>query len=144
MHTSTALRVVRASAVYDLVATGGFALPWTAAVAVDLLVRLHGAAGLSGTVPPADDPLTVLFANLMGAVVVVWSVVRLRRPTLALGAADTVARALFSLGMVVALTQGATAIVAAFLVVEVGWFAVQGGAVLAAVRTAAASPTLAA
>lgn len=137
MQTLTALRVVRASAVYDLLATAPFALPWTAAATIDALGRLHGATGLTGPVPDGSDPLTVLFASLMGSIVVVWALVRLARPSLSLGAFDTLGRALFSLAMVVALTHGVTGVVVPFLVLEVGWLVVQGGVVLLAWRAAA-------
>lgn len=129
-----ALRIVRASAVYDLVATAGFALPWLAAATFATLASIHERLGLSGSLPDADDPFTVLFAGLMGGLVLVWSVVRVIRPGLLVGAADTVARGLFCLGMVVALTEGASTVVVAFLVPEALWGLVQGVAVVAALR----------
>lgn len=125
----SARRVVRASAVYDLIASIGFALPWTVSGTFALLESLHRAFGLSGSVPDPGTTFTVLFANLTGSLVVVWSVVRVWRPTLALGAADTVARVLFSLAMISALGSGASPVVLAFLVPELTWAVVQGGAV---------------
>ncbi|WGY04257.1 hypothetical protein QI633_10900 [Nocardioides sp. QY071] len=125
----SARRVVRASAVYDLIASAGFALPWTVAGTFALLDSLHRAFGLTGAVPDADATFTVLFANLTGSLVVVWSVVRIWRPTLAFGAADTVARVLFSTAMLSALGSGASPVVLAFLVPELTWAVVQGGAV---------------
>lgn len=144
MTLSTTLRIVRASAIWDLVVTWGFALPITVGIAFDTLRRLHDSLGLSGALPSVDAPFTVLFANLMGSLVVVWATVRVIRPSLALGAADTVARGLFSIAMVAALADGASTLLVGFLVAELGWGIVQGTAVLAASRRrrATLSPTL--
>lgn len=131
---ATALRIVRASAAYDLVVTIGFALPWLAAATFATLADVHRKLGLTGSLPDADDPFTVLFAGLMGGLVLVWSVVRVVRPSLFVGAADTAARGLFCLGMVVALAEGASTVIVGFLVPEVLWGVVQGGAVAVALR----------
>ncbi|MGW5878088.1 hypothetical protein ACWFMI_16240 [Nocardiopsis terrae] len=135
MNLSTALRVVRASAVYDLVVTGAFALPWTVGLAFQTVGWTHGALGLSGALPSTDTVFTALFANLMGSVVVVWSVVRLLRPSLALGVADTCARFLFSLGMGAALVAGGSTVLVGLLVVEVAWGVVQGAVMFSALRS---------
>ena len=132
MSRATALRIIRASAAYDVVATAAFALPWTAPLALGSLVGVHEALGLSGSLPLPDDPFTILFANLLGSIVLVWSVLRLWRPSLRLGAADTVARVLFSTWMATAVLAGATSAVLVFLVPEVSWGIVQGVAVLRA------------
>lgn len=126
--------VVRASAVYDLVVTVAFALPWSAAAVLSGLGTLHHRLGLAGATPSPDDVYQVLFASLMGSLVTVWAVYRIARPSLAAGAADTVGRGLFSLGMVVALAHGASPLVLALLVPEVGWGVVQGVAVTRARR----------
>ena len=127
-------RIVRASAVYDLVVTTGFALPWLAAATFGTLADVHRELGLTGSLPDADDPFTVLFAGLMGGLVMVWSVVRVIQPSLLLGAADTVARGLFCLGMVAALSDGASTVIVGFLVPEAVWGLVQGAAVLVTLR----------
>jgi hypothetical protein len=134
MDTQTVRRVVRASASYDLVVTAGFALPWTAAAALTTIGDLHRGLGLDGALPLVDDPFTILFANLLGSIVVVWSVVRLLRPVPLLGAADTVGRLLFSTWFAWALVQGASPILIGFLVLEVAWGLLQGVAVWRPVR----------
>ncbi len=139
MNLSTAVRVIRASAVYDLVVTSAFALPWTVGVVFAGIGWVHGTLGLSGALPSPDSAFTVLFANLMGSLVVVWSVVRLLRPSLALGVADTCARFLFALGMASALSSGGTGLLAGFLVAEVAWGLVQAGVVVSALRARARS-----
>jgi len=119
-------RVVRASAVYDLAVTAPFATPWTARVVLGWLADLHDRLGLTGSLPDAGDPLMLLFANLLGSLVVIWSVVRIARPTALLGAADTAGRLLFSLWFGYALAQDASTTLLVFLVLEVVWGLVQG------------------
>jgi hypothetical protein len=135
MNDDTIRRVIRASAVYDIIVTTGFAVPATAAAALSSLSALHHGLGLAGSVPLADDPFTMLFANLLGSIVTVWSVVRLIRPVPILGAADTVARLLFSTWFLWALAHGASPVLVGFLVVEIGWALLQGYAVWRPLRT---------
>lgn len=132
-YHSPVARIVRASAVYDLVVTAGFALPWTAALALGSMGAAHRALGLSGVVPVVDDPFTILLANLLGSIVSVWAVLRILRPEPLLGAADTVARLLFSSWFAWALAHGASPVLAGFLVPELAWGVVQGVAVARAV-----------
>jgi hypothetical protein len=129
MTPDTVRRVVRASASYDLVVTAAFATPWTAVLAFHAVHDIHHALGLDGVLPAADDPFTMLFANLLGSIVSVWSVLRLVRPTRFLGAGDTIARLLFSAWFVSALAAGASPVVVGFLLPEVAWGLVQGWAV---------------
>ncbi|WP_405947739.1 hypothetical protein OG588_15155 [Streptomyces prunicolor] len=110
------LRVVRASAWYDLVVTAGFATPWTYALVHDALSALGRAWGLG--VLPELDPIQTLYANLMGSVVVVWAVLRLVRPLPLYGLLDGVARVLFTVWQAYALAQGAPRFLWLFLVVE--------------------------
>ncbi|GAA2259622.1 hypothetical protein GCM10009853_010780 [Glycomyces scopariae] len=117
------LTVVRASAAYDLVVTAGFATPWTLALVHAGLNALSGSLGLAAF--PGLDPMQVLYANLMGSVVVVWSLLRLVRPQRLHGLFDAAARVLFSLWMANALAHGAPDLLWAFLVVEIAWGAVQ-------------------
>lgn len=133
--TSPSLRlIVRLSAWYDLVVAAGFALPFTAPSVITGLAGMHQALELSGAAPDASESYMVMFANLMGSLVVVWAVFRLLRPTRAAGAADTVARGLFAIGMAAALMRGASSLVAVMLVLELVWAVTQGLAVLSARR----------
>ncbi|WP_327183102.1 hypothetical protein [Streptomyces sp. NBC_01334] len=113
------LRVVRASAWYDLVVTAGFATPWTYALVHDVLSSWSRAWGL-GTFPQTD-PIQTLFANLMGSVVIVWAVLRLAAPLPVHGLLDGLARALFTAWMAYALAQGAPGVLWPFLCVEAAW-----------------------
>lgn len=129
-----AARIVFASALYDLVVTAPFATPWTATNALEHLDRIHHALNLGGSLPEHTQPLALLFANLMGSLVVVWSIVRLKMPTAELGAADTAARALFSLWFAFAMVHGVSRVLVGFLVLEVSWAFVQGAAVFPVLR----------
>lgn len=132
-------RTVRAGAAYDVIVTAGFATPWTAQLTLDTLSSLQSWLGVGGTPPSTDDAMTLLFASLMGSLVMVWSVLRLVRPTAELGLADTVARLLFASWMAVALANGATGLLVAFLLAELGWAAAQGRVVLPLRRTSLAT-----
>ncbi|MFJ2559239.1 MULTISPECIES: hypothetical protein [unclassified Streptomyces] len=113
------LRVVRASAWYDLVMTAGFATPWTYTLVHDALSSL-GTALEWGALPERDVWQT-LFANLMGSVVIVWAALRIVRPLPAHGLFDGIARTLFSAWMAYALAHGASRILWLFLTVEIAW-----------------------
>lgn len=130
MTDSTLRRVVFFSALYDLLVTWPFATPWTATWLSSHLASLHLQLGLPGATPALDFPTALLFANLMGSIVTVWSVLRLLRPTAELGAADTAGRVLFSTWMLFALVHGASPVLLPLLVLEVAWGLVQGAVVL--------------
>ena len=117
-------RIVRASAVYDLVITAPFATPWTCAAVLKLLANIDDRLGLAGTAPDVS-PSSLLFANLMGSVVIVWSVARAMWPEPRLGRLDAVARGLFATWMVYAATHGVSSILGGFLVIELSWMVLQ-------------------
>ena len=116
-------RIVRASAVYDLVVTAPFATPWTFAIAFGHLTAINQALG--GQPLPAFGPVHMMFALLMGSIVIVWSVLRLRGPTTQLGRYDAAARALFSVWMGWAWIQTREPVLLLFLMPEASWAVVQ-------------------
>ncbi len=116
---STFVRIVRASAWYDLIVSAPFATPWTFAWLHQALSALAGALGV-GTLPHFA-PEHVLMANLMGSVVCVWSVLRIRQASVVLGRYDAAARWLFAAWQAYALASGATLLVAPFLMAEIGF-----------------------
>ncbi|WP_417434786.1 hypothetical protein [Hoeflea sp.] len=116
----TYLRLLRASAVYDLVITAPFATPWTFVLLESLLRQTHERLGLPGILP-VPDPMHVLFANLMGSVVVIWSIVRLHLGLPVLGRYDAAARTLFSAWMLYALAGGFSAVIVPILIVEIAF-----------------------
>lgn len=114
------LAIVRASALYDLVVTLPFVTPWT----FGLIVALVGWADSGLDLPGAalvPDTATVLLANLMGSVVVVWSVARLHLGLAVLGRYDGVARLLFATWQVNALLNGMSWAILPLLVVEISF-----------------------
>ncbi|MFJ5774208.1 hypothetical protein [Streptomyces sp. NPDC093094] len=117
------LRLVRASAWYDLVVTAGFVTPWTYALVHAALSWTGETLGVGAL--PAREPMQVLHANLMGSVVVVWSALRLRATLPVHGLYDGAARVLFSLWMAYALGAGASGVLWPFLAVETAWGVVQ-------------------
>ncbi|XUL87887.1 hypothetical protein ACQ86D_15405 [Streptomyces galilaeus] len=117
MTITSYLRVVRASAWYDLVVTAGFATPWTYAL-------VHDALSTLGALPELD-PVQTLYANLMGSVVVVWAVLRLVRPVVLHGLFDGVTRVLFTVWQGYALAQGAPRFLWLFLGVEAAFGVLQ-------------------
>lgn len=130
--------VVRASAVYDLVVTAPFATPWSFAIAFGHLSAINQALG--GQPLPAFGAMHTLFALLMGSVVMVWSVLRLRGPTQQFGRYDAAARGLFSLWMAWAWMQTGEPVLLLFIVPEASWAVVQAWRVRVEVSASAAAP----
>lgn len=126
------LRLVRASALYDLLVTAPFATPWSLAWLLRQLDELGQALGLA---PLAKfPPEALLLGNLLGSVVCVWAGLRLLQPSLLLGRLDAVARGLFALWQAWALSQGASPLLALFLVIEIGFGIAQAWPVSPAAR----------
>jgi hypothetical protein len=115
-------RIVRASAWYDLIVTAGFATPWTFMAIHAMLASV--ARGLPGTFPPFEAG-HVLMANLLGSIVVVWAVLRIRDPQLQFGRYDAAARFLFAAWQIYAVMHGASVLVLGFTVFEVGFGTMQ-------------------
>ena len=123
LSPATFRRIVRASAVYDVVVTAPFATPWTFAwdwrQLSDLNVRLGGAA------IPAFTTFPTLLAALLGSLVLVWSALRIATPERRLGRHDGAARFLFSGWMAWALHATGAPLLWVFLVPEFAWGVVQ-------------------
>ncbi|MDY0743639.1 hypothetical protein SNE35_03945 [Paucibacter sp. R3-3] len=118
MKQARFLAIVKASAWYDLAVTWPFATPWTFALLYGALRSAAQALDLPGAMPPLDATNT-LFANLLGSVVVVWSLARLLSPSVRMGRLDGMARWLFAAWQVNAVMSGGSVIVLGFSVVEV-------------------------
>lgn len=112
-------RIVKASAIYDLLLTASFATPWTFAFAHAQISALNAALG--GDVLPAFAPFHVLFACLMGSIVLVWSVLRILEPTQRLGRFDGTGRFLFSLWMAWCLAVTGAPVLWLFVLPEFAW-----------------------
>ena len=116
-------RVVWFSALYDLIVTAPFATPWTFELNRSQLSAINVALG--GPPLPVFDAFQTLFALLMGSIVLVWSVLRLRGPTLQFGRYDAAGRVLFSLWMGWAWLQTGAPVLLLFIAPEVSWAVVQ-------------------
>ncbi|KPN88818.1 hypothetical protein [Pseudomonas nunensis] len=125
MWTSTQYRrVVRGSAWYDLIVTAAFATPWSFAALHGLLSGLSQALNLPGELP-AFEPMHMLMANLLGSIVCVWAVLRIRDPLQVFGRYDAVGRFLFATWQLYALLHGASSLLVIFLFFELVWGVVQ-------------------
>jgi hypothetical protein len=113
------LRIVRASAWYDIVLTAMFATPWTFALAHQIMSS--GNQLLGGESFPAFGPLPTLIACLMGSLVMVWSVLRLIEPSVRLGRFDGSGRFLFSTWFAWALLVTGAPILWTLLIPELAW-----------------------
>ncbi|MGK5071606.1 hypothetical protein [Janthinobacterium sp. ZB1P44] len=119
LSVSAFRRVVRASAIYDVLMTAPFTTPWTF-----LLLREHLNAlnvGLGGAPLPLFEPLHLLVSSLFGSVVMVWSVLRMLDPQPRFGRYDAAARYLFSTWMAWALLVTGQPVLWLFLVPELAW-----------------------
>src|SRR5687768_3585174 len=132
-------KIVRASAIYDLVVTAPFMTPWTLVPTLSLVKQAHVWLGLPGAMPTYEIT-HLLFAGLMGSVVVVWSLARLRLRLSVLGRYDALARLFFAAWQIFAVASGATPLLLAFTIFEIGFGLLQA---LPYERPASASGALA-
>ncbi|AQR70378.1 hypothetical protein BZG29_20225 [Janthinobacterium sp. LM6] len=119
LSVSAFRRVVRASAIYDVLMIAPFTTPWTF-----LLLREHLSAvnvSLGGVPLPVFEPFHVLIGSLFGSVVMVWSVLRMLDPQPRFGRYDAAARYLFSTWMAWALLVTGQPLLWLFLVPELAW-----------------------
>ncbi|SEC61726.1 hypothetical protein SAMN04490185_1750 [Pseudomonas frederiksbergensis] len=121
MWTSTQYRrLVKGSAWYDLIVTAAFVTPWSFVALHGVLLSVSQALNLSGELPPFE-PMHMLMANLLGSIVCVWAVLRIRDPQQVYGRYDAVGRFLFSAWLLYALLHGASSLLVIFLVFELAW-----------------------
>jgi len=119
MQLPTYRKLVRASALYDILVTAPLATPWTLAPLHALMSRLN--VQLGGAPLPAFEPFHMFIAGLLGSVVVVWSLLRLRHPSRRLSLYDGAARFLFSGWMAWTLAQTGAPLLWLLLVPEFAW-----------------------
>ncbi|MBK5538864.1 hypothetical protein JFV28_25040 [Pseudomonas sp. TH05] len=112
--------LVRASGWYDLLVTVAFVTPWSFLALHGLLQGLAQSLNLPGELP-AFEPAHLLMANLMGSIVCVWSVLRIRDPQQAFGRYDAVGRILFATWQIYAIAHGATALLWGIVFFELAW-----------------------
>jgi hypothetical protein len=76
---STAAKLIRGVAIYDIVATAGMAVPGLSVLTLGLFRQLHLSLGLAGDFPEFG-PMHHTFVNCVGIVVIAFSLIRLRTP----------------------------------------------------------------
>jgi hypothetical protein len=123
VSTTTFRKIVLGSAAYDLLVTAPFATPWSFAYAHAQLDAIN--QGLSGAALPAFAPFHVLFACLLGSVVLTWSLLRLSDPQQRFGRFDGLARLLFSTWMIWTLAVTGAPLLWLFIVPEVSFCVAQ-------------------
>lgn len=116
-------RLTRASALYDILIITPFATPWTFALLYPQLSNLN--MSLGGAPLPACAPVQVLFACLLGSLVLLWASLRLLRTSQVLGRFDACGRAVFALWMAWALAQGGLPLLWCYFVPELLWAVAQ-------------------
>lgn len=117
-------QLVRASGWYDLIVTAAFVTPRSFAALHGLLSALAQTWNVPGDLPPFE-PMHMLMANLLGSIVCVWSVLRIRNPQQVFGRYDAVGRLLFAAWQAYALMQGASQLLVGFLIMELIWAVLQ-------------------
>lgn len=88
-------QLVRASGWYDLIVTAAFVTPWSFFLLHGALSNISQTFNLPGKLPPFA-PIHLLMANLLGSIVCVWAVLRIRDPQRVFGRYDAVGRLLFA------------------------------------------------
>lgn len=119
LSVSAFRRVVRASAIYDVLMIAPFTTPWTFLLMREHLNTLNLALG--GAPLPVFGPFHLLISSLLGSVVMVWSVLRMLDPQPRFGRYDAVARYLFSTWMAWALLVTGQPLLWLFLVPELAF-----------------------
>lgn len=122
MRSSQYRRLVQTSAWYDLVVTAGFATPWTFAAIHAALTSVS--RGLPGSFP-AFEPAHMLMANLLGSIVTVWAILRIRDPQRQFGRYDAAGRFLFAAWQVYAVMHGASVLILGFTLFEIAFGVLQ-------------------
>jgi hypothetical protein len=112
-------KLVRASAVYDIVVTAPFATPWGFALLHDHISAMNELLG--GEPLPVFGPFHVMIAGMMGTVVLIWSVLRLIEGSVRLGRFDGAGRFAFAALMAWTLAQTGAPVLWAFLIPEFAW-----------------------
>ncbi|QHF01647.1 hypothetical protein N015_04130 [Pseudomonas asturiensis] len=117
-------QVIKASAWYDLIITAAFVTPWSFVVLHGGLRALSQFWNLSGDFPDFE-PMHMLMANLLGSIVCVWAVLRIRHPQPIFGRYDAAGRVLFATWQANALSQGASSLLIGILAAELFWAVLQ-------------------
>ncbi len=125
MKKSTYRKVVRYSAIYDVLMTFSFAFPVLVVWNIGLFSDIHTQYEFSGSIPDFQ-PLHLFFVNLLGSVVLVWSAIRIYKAEAILGLYDSFARFLFSFNMLYyLLMHDVTSLLWIMFIPELAWGFIQ-------------------
>jgi hypothetical protein len=125
MNNTKYNKIVKMSAWYDLIITAPFAFPFLSELVINNLTSFHYFFNFPGTIP-VFEPLHFFFINLMGSIIVVWSILRIRHTQPLFGFYDAHARIAFSTWMITYLfIFDATPILIFLLIPEILWGIVQ-------------------
>lgn len=114
------LKLVKLSAWYDLVIILPFCTPWTLDYLYLFLQQQHHYWQFQGQLHNLNAS-HYLFANLLGAVVLVWALARIVQAQILLGRLDALARVLFSIWQIYAWLHGVSSLILVFTVFEIGF-----------------------
>lgn len=117
LKETTFRRIYLIGSWYDVFVTWPLATPFSLAMLWALMGGIHAQFSL-GPLPELTT-YSVLFANMAGTVVLIWSVLRITWNDIRLARYDAVGRFAFSTWMIVALSNGASPILFGFLFFEV-------------------------
>lgn len=115
----TYLTLIRASAVYDIVLILPFTTPWSFAMLLAQLARLN--LWLGGAPLPPFAPLHLLLTTLLGTLVLLWCVYRLKDASVRLGRFDGAGRFVFAFWIGWALLSADLPVLWLYLIPELLW-----------------------
>jgi hypothetical protein len=112
-------RVMRAGALYDLIAVGPLAIPGLATVQLNVMFWLNNRLGFEG-VMPVFGPVEMLFVNMFGVLALFWVFMRLFYYERRFSLVDILLRSLMSILLFFyGMTQDVHALIWMFFGVEV-------------------------
>lgn len=114
------LGIVKASAWYDLLIILPFVTPWTLDYLYALLLHQHQYWQFQGQFHSLNA-MHYLFANLLGSIVLVWSLFRILHPQVLLGRYDAISRWLFSCWQIYAWLHGVSSLILLFTFFEIAF-----------------------
>ena len=119
------IRIIKMSAWYDLIVTLPFMFPFSAAIIISKFSLFNQYMGWEGEIP-VFEPFHIFFMNLLGSIVVAWSILRIIRPIKLYGLVDGITRLFFSFWMAYyAMLFTGTSVLWIFFIPELIWGIIQ-------------------
>ena len=128
MKTCSIFQITRASGIFDIIIVLPFLIPGISSSYLNKLHYVHEHFNLRGVFPAFESP-HLLFVNIMAAITVVWSLLRVFDPKVKYLVFDNFARVLiFSIITFYILYLNVSEIFLVFSLIEGLWFAIQTNA----------------